>query len=119
MRGAKGGMLHPFLGRHCPFLAMPHAFLAMLHAFAATRSEGEGCPFAAEDATHEESRGPHALHWVPGPFRGRGGECVESSSERETTRSAYVAMPREPLETPNEDIRPSVPPGSGRAKAST
>jgi hypothetical protein len=71
-------------------------FLAMLHAFAATRCEDK-------DAVHEESRGHHARHGMPDPSRGRGSECVGSSSECETTRSLYVGMPGEPLETPDED----------------
>jgi hypothetical protein len=83
----------------------------MLHAFAATLCEGE-------DAIHEELQGHRALQSVAFlvlttlrqsrgravPSRGRGSECVGSSSERETTRSARVGIHREPLETPNEDI---------------
>jgi hypothetical protein len=109
--------LHPFLATLRPFRATLHPFLALLqpfvarlHAFAATRCEGE-------DARHEESRGHHALRSVPFlvlttlrqsreravPSRERGSECVGSSSERGTTRHAYVAMPGEPLEMPNED----------------
>src|SRR5580704_484228 len=66
---------------------------------------------------HEKSRSRHALRRVlffvlttprlsrgrAVPSRGRGSESVGSSSEREMTRGAYVGMPREPLETPNED----------------
>ncbi len=58
-------MRYPFPALHRPFFAMLHAFPAMLHAFAAMRCEGE-------DAIHEESRGHHALHAVPDPFRRRG-----------------------------------------------
>jgi hypothetical protein len=42
------------------------------------------------------------------PSRGRGSEWVGSGSERETTRHAYVGMPRESLVTPNEGIVYSV-----------
>jgi hypothetical protein len=74
-------MLHAFLGTLCPFLGTLHAFLGML-------CEGE-------DAILEESRGLHALHGMPDPFRGRGNECAGSSSEHETTRYAYFGMPGE------------------------
>jgi hypothetical protein len=87
------GMLCAFLGTLCAFLGMLHAFsatlcafLGMLHAFAATPCQGE-------DAIHEESRGLHSLCGLLGPFRGRGSRCGGSSSERETTRYAYVGMP--------------------------
>jgi hypothetical protein len=117
-------MRRPFRVMLYPFLAMLHAFPAMLHEFAATRSEGE-------DAICEESRGHHALQGVLFPVlttprsrvsttlrqsrrravgRGRavpfhwiGSECVGSSSERATMHSAYVGMPRELLEGPNDD----------------
>jgi hypothetical protein len=72
----------------CAFLGTLYPFLGMLHAFL-------GMPCEGEDAIHEESRGLHALHGVRGPFRRRGNECVGSSWERETTRYAYVGMPRE------------------------
>jgi hypothetical protein len=58
----------------------------MRHVFAATRCEGE-------DVNHEESRAHHSLHGAPDSPRGRGRECVGSSSRRETTRPARVAMP--------------------------
>jgi hypothetical protein len=76
----------PFLGTLCTFLGTLCAFLGMLHAFAATPRQGE-------DAIHEESRGLHSLCGLLGPFRGRGSGCGGSSSERETTRYAYVGMP--------------------------
>jgi hypothetical protein len=84
------------VGMLCPFLGMLHPLLGIPWAFAATLCEGE-------DAFHEELRGHHALRGVPDPFRERRREFVGSSSERETTRPTDVAMPREPLETPNED----------------
>ena len=93
---ANVGVLCPFLGVLYPFLAMLHPFLGALYAFAATLCEGEG-------AIHEELREHHALHGMLDPFRARRSECVGSSSERETTRSACVGMPRELLETRNED----------------
>jgi hypothetical protein len=73
---------------------MRAAFLEMLHTFAARRCGGEG-------ASHEESRGHHALHGVPDLSRGRRSECVGDCPERETTRPACVGMPRERRETPN------------------
>jgi hypothetical protein len=102
--------LYPFLARHHPFLPMRRPFLAMFHAFAATPREGE-------DASHEESPSHHVLLGVlfivlttprqslgrAVPSRGVGSECVGSSWERGTTRPAYVGMPREPLEMPDED----------------
>jgi hypothetical protein len=86
-------MRHPFLGMRRPFLAMRRpllpmhrSFVAMPYAFAATRCEGE-------DARHEESLVRSALHSMPDPCRGRGSQCVGSSSERETTRHAYIGVP--------------------------
>jgi hypothetical protein len=90
---ANAGMLHPFLGMDrplpamlCPFTTVLRAFPAMLHVFA-------GMPCEGEDAVPEESRGHHALHWIPDASHGRGDECVGSSSERETTRPAYLEIP--------------------------
>ncbi len=83
-------------GTLCAKLATPCVNLGMLSRFA-------GMPCEDEDEIREESRDPRALLRVPYPSRGRGRECVGSSSERETTRHAYLGMPREPLETPNED----------------
>jgi hypothetical protein len=80
------------------FLAMLCPFPVRLHAFAAILCEGV-------DASHEESRGHHALHGVPYPCRGRRSECVGSSSKRETTRRSCVGMPRERRETPNEESK--------------
>jgi len=76
---------------------------------------------------HEKSCSRHALRGVlflvlttprlsrgrAVPSRGRGSESVGSSSEREMTRRTYVGMPREPLETPNED---DTMPTVGRAR---
>jgi hypothetical protein len=62
-----------------------------------------GMPCEGEDGIREESRDHHALLWVPDPLPGGGSECVGSSSERATTRPAYVGMLREPLETLNEE----------------
>jgi hypothetical protein len=105
----KVGVLHPFLAMHCPLLPMLHPFLAMarpfqamLHAFAATRREGE-------DASHEESRSHHALHGVPDPSRESGSACLGCSSERETTRSAYVGYDDEEL---NAECVPSAHPSA-------
>jgi hypothetical protein len=49
------GMRRPHLVMNRSLLGMRRASLAILHAFAATQCEGE-------DASHEESRGHHALH---------------------------------------------------------
>jgi hypothetical protein len=89
------GTLYPFLGMLCAFLGMLCAFLGMLHAFLGMLHAFLGMPCEGEDGIHEESRGLHALHRVLGPSRRRGNECVGSSWERETTRYAYVGMPRE------------------------
>jgi hypothetical protein len=87
-------MLHPLVAMLHPFLPMRRPFVAVLYAFAATRCE-------REDALHEESHDHHALHGVPDPSLERRSECVGSSSERATTRPAYVGIPREPQKTPS------------------
>jgi hypothetical protein len=110
MRRPLVAMHPPFLAMHRPLLPMRRPFVARLYAFAATPCEGEG-------ARHEESCGRHAVRHVPFlalttpqqsrgravPSRERGSECVGSSSERGEMRPAYVGMPRETLEMPNED----------------
>jgi hypothetical protein len=118
----------PLLAMLCLILPTHRPFVAMLRAFAATRCEGEG-------TVREESGGHHALHSLlllvlttprqsrgravlvlttprqsrgrAVPSRGRGSECVGSSSERETTRSAYVGMPSK------ERTMPTVKRGKG------
>jgi hypothetical protein len=83
-------MLHPLLPRLYPLLPRLRLFAAMLHAFAATPCEGE-------DAVHEESRGHHALHGMPDPFRERRSERVGCSSERATTGPASIGIPSPPF----------------------
>jgi hypothetical protein len=112
-RGNECVEMHPLLlAINRSFLGMHRPSQAMLHAFAATRCEDV-------DAVDEESRGHHALHSVlfpvlttrrqrcgcAVPSRVRGSEHVGSSSARGTTRSAYVGMPRESLETPRGQPR--------------
>jgi len=89
------GMLHAFAATLCPFLGMLYPFLGTLYPFLGMLHAFLGMPYEGEDGIHEESRGLHALHGVLGPSRRRGNECVGSSWERETTRYAYVGMPRE------------------------
>jgi hypothetical protein len=100
-----------------PLAATLSSNLGMLHVFV-------GTPCEDEERICEESRGHRALHGVlflvlttprqsrerAVPSRGRRSKYVASSSERKTTRHAYVemlreyvGMPREPLETPTEE----------------